>query len=149
MSETKQFELRTLLSVTTGRLLTKPKGDKDNGIGDLYAILGWMTNDSPMTHQLPRFGDECKPWLLRWFPELEALTPDVIAFCDALADADTDRIDLLKKINRFVFDLGERIGRHEFAVPRIPQDDHEVKDPIAELIQMRGTDEGIVSIVAE
>lgn len=60
--ETKRFTLGAVLSVTTHRLLTD--------IGDLYGILGWMTDDAPMTHQLPRFNAECEPWLLRWFPQL-------------------------------------------------------------------------------
>lgn len=67
---TKPFEVRVLLTCTTGRLLTKRKGERDNGIGDLYELLGWMTDDSPMTHQLGRFSRECAPYLLRWFPEL-------------------------------------------------------------------------------
>lgn len=33
MSETKKFPARVLLTVTTGRLLTKGKGAHDNGIG--------------------------------------------------------------------------------------------------------------------
>ena len=53
-TETRQFPLRTILTVTTGRLLTKAKGPRDNGIGDLYEILGYMTGDNGvMTHQLP------------------------------------------------------------------------------------------------
>lgn len=68
---TKKFPLRDVLTVTTGRLLTKGKGKDDNGIGDLYKILGHMTgDDGVMTHQLGRFSEECKPWLLKWFPEL-------------------------------------------------------------------------------
>lgn len=68
--KTKTFPLRVLLTVTTGRLLTEPKAHRDNGIGDLYEILGWMTSDSPFTHQLGHFGEECKSWLLKWFPEI-------------------------------------------------------------------------------
>lgn len=68
---TKTFPLGVVLTVTTGRLLTKSKSQNDNGIGDLYDILGHMTGDSPFTHQLGRFAAECKPWLYRWFPEIE------------------------------------------------------------------------------
>lgn len=71
--ESRTFSLRVLLTVTTGRLLTKGNGERGNGIGDLYGILGWMTGEAPFTHQLPRFGEECRPWLLRWFPELDAV----------------------------------------------------------------------------
>lgn len=34
MSETKRFKLQTILTVTTGRLLTDRKSETDNGIGD-------------------------------------------------------------------------------------------------------------------
>ena len=76
--ETKQFDLRVLLTVTTGRLLTKSLEPGDNGISALYDLLGWMTNDQPFTHKLPRFADECNPWLLRWFPELAQVETDTL-----------------------------------------------------------------------
>jgi hypothetical protein len=67
---TKTFSLRTVLTVTTGRLLTEPKGPNDNGIGDLYELLNWITGDNLFTHQLPRAGETAKPYLLKCFPEL-------------------------------------------------------------------------------
>lgn len=71
MSETtKTFPLRVVLTVTTGRLLTEGKGPRDNGIGDLYEILNWITGDSLYTHQLPRAGKACRPWLLKCFPRV-------------------------------------------------------------------------------
>lgn len=70
--KTKSFPLRTVLTVTTGRLLTKPTSD-GNGIGDLYEILGWMTGEPPFTYQLGRFSEECRPALLESFPELRCV----------------------------------------------------------------------------
>ena len=49
---TKTFDLGTVLTVTTGRLLTD--------IGNLYEILNFMTGDDLMTHQLPRATEACK-----------------------------------------------------------------------------------------
>lgn len=66
----KQFSLRDVLTVTTGRLLTQPKGERDNGIGNLYELLNWITSDNLYTHQLPRAEDACRPWLIKCFPEL-------------------------------------------------------------------------------
>ncbi len=139
--ETKTFPLNTILTVTTGRLLTTPK-DGGNGIGDLYEILGWMTNDSPMTHQLPRFANECKPWLLKWFPELES------------AASMLDRLDELLKIvpsSAIPKWLAEvRAADHrlnaEYAIPRIPADKHESKDAITELVEMVGDKKKIVAL---
>lgn len=133
--ETKAFALRTLLTVTTGRLLTKGKGHGSNGIGDLYQLLGWMTNDSPYTHQLGRFAVECKPWLYRWFPELlfgESSLEKLDEFLSFTADkseaiqAWLDELPLLQPALKETYD-----------VPRIPQDDHERKDPLGELAAMR------------
>lgn len=68
--QTKTFSLRTVLTVSTGRLLTVPKGPDNNGIGDLYEILNWITTDNLFTHQLPRAERAARPWLLKCFPEL-------------------------------------------------------------------------------
>jgi hypothetical protein len=70
MTETKTFPLRVVLTVTTGRLLTEPRGPQDNGISDLYAILNWITGDNLYTHQLPRASETAKPYLLKCFPQL-------------------------------------------------------------------------------
>jgi hypothetical protein len=148
MSETKRFPLRVLLSVTTRLLLTAPKGDHDNGIGDMYELLGWMTGDTPFTHQLPRFAEECSPWLRRWFPEL--FTVSVRELNEEL-DA-TDRLPLASRdaaragvIENWLAALVPKLGA-DFDVPRIPADDHIRKDPIDEMVEMRGTDEGIVVV---
>lgn len=76
-----EFDVGTILTVTTKRLLTKPKGESDNGINDLYRLLSHMTGDEVFTHTLGRFSDECKPVLLEMFPELGLV--------------DLDRLDLL------------------------------------------------------
>ncbi len=140
---TRSFPLRVLLTVTTGRLLTKSKGDRNNGIGDLYELLGYMTDDSPMTHQLGRFAEECKPWLLRWFPELVDYSRIVEEFFVTFADAPKDKRPFL--IEGMILGL----GKQDYDVPKIPAADHESKDPYDELVAMRGTDEGIVVIKTE
>lgn len=140
--ETNRFHVRVLLTVTTGRLLTKANGPRDNGIGSLYKLLGWMTNDVPMTHQLPRFADECKPWLLRWFPEL---TIDECAL-DSL-DSTIAKYGQKEGVEGWLKAMlsGGNIKEH-YDVPRIPADDHEKKEPWDELVAMRGTDEGVIVV---
>jgi len=140
----KSFTLRTILSVTTGRLLTKSKGPTDNGIEDMYQLLGHMTGDSPFTHQLGRFADECKPWLFRWFPELK------------MANAALPKLDEWIKIDKTgTKEEGVKMWLAElkllapnikdtYQIGRIPMDDHDKKHPYDELVIMRGTDEGIV-----
>lgn len=139
MSDTKKFSARVLLTVTTGRLLTKGKGDRDNGIGDLYELLGWMTDDSPFTHQLGRFLEECKPHLLRMFPELEkAESGEVLALLDAkIADSKKQDGDISAAIESWLAETVERCGiAAEYDIPRIPADCHEQKGPISELLEM-------------
>ena len=145
MGETKRFDLRTILTVTTGRLLTKTEGPTDNGIGKIYEILGWMTDDSPFTHQLGRFGDECRPWLLRWFPDL--------APCSAMTESLDRRIKAdqtggQEGIRMWLAELKMMFPavRDEYDVPRIPVDDHERKNPIDELVAMCGTNEGVIVV---
>lgn len=85
---TKAFDIGTVLSITTGRLLTKPTNEHTgNGIGHLYEILGHMTNDVPFTHSLGRFSDACKPVLLETFPELSGV--DLTMLADTLEGAET------------------------------------------------------------
>lgn len=139
---TKRFLLRDLLTVTTGRLLTKPNGPNDNGIDALYVLLNWLTSDNLSTHQLPRASRECRPWLLRWFPELSQ------ARCEDLDLAmSVPGVSPSDSIERWVLDLQTIAGlKAEYDVPKIPADDHERKDAFDELVQMRGTDGGIVIV---
>ncbi len=146
MSQTKTFPVGTILTVTTGRLLTKSKGPRDNGIGNLYELLAWMTNDSPFTHQLGRFAEECKPWIYRWFPEI------------VIADAALDKLDDWIAKSPTCPDQGIKAWIAElrmtepklllaYEVPKIPMDDHETKNAFDELVEMRGgSRDGIVVI---
>jgi hypothetical protein len=146
---TKVFPLRTILTVTTGRLLTQPKGEDDNGIGDLYEILGWMTNDSPYTHQLGRFAEESKPWLFRWFPELgtaSACLDKLDGWLSKMRDKSSEGAEQALAFWFTEIKMLEPRLKDEYEVPKIPADDHEQKEPYAELVSVRGTDEGIVVV---
>ena len=140
----RNFSLRTVLTVTTGRLLTNPRNGQ-NGIEDLYDILGFMTDDSPTTHQLGRFAEECKPWLLRWYPELIACGVEgSLQSLDGWIERDKSNGD--EGIRMWLTELKMLFQnlRDEYEITKIPRDDHEVKDPYDELVAMLGTDEGII-----
>lgn len=64
---TKDFHIGDILTVTTG-IFCAP-----TGVGAIYNILGWMTGDDLMTHQLPRAGRECEADLKRQHPDLAAI----------------------------------------------------------------------------
>ncbi len=70
--DARDFDLGDVISITAG-VLVSPRH-----IGGVYDILGFMTGDALMTHQLPRAADACRPELLRQHPELAAIeTPDL------------------------------------------------------------------------
>ena len=107
--ENKKFDLATVLSVTTERLLTD--------IGNVYEILDYMTGDSLFTHQLPRANDECKPVLLRQHPQLSTI--------------DESNINT-GNWKKFLDEQIEKFG-NEFEVIPVGLFEHKHIDPIEEL----------------
>lgn len=78
-TETREFDLADILSVTTGILLSHRHVD------GVYEILSHMTGQNLFTHQLPAAADRCKPVLLEQHPQLAAITvPDTSGDVDAL-----------------------------------------------------------------
>lgn len=69
MSETREFHLGDILTITTGRLVSP------RHIDGVYDILNFMTGDSLFTHQLPRGMEECQGPLLAQHPDLAAIVP--------------------------------------------------------------------------
>lgn len=60
------FDLGTVLSITSGKLLTS--------IDNVYKILNFMTGDSLYTHQLPRAGRQCEGPIKALYPKLVTLS---------------------------------------------------------------------------
>lgn len=123
----KEFALCDILTITTGRLLTKPKGEGDNGIKLLYDILGHMTGEQPFTHSLGRFAEECKPYLLKTFPELSNVN---IPELDK-GEPSYEWINLW--LERCVKEWGMK---PTYMIGQIPKASHESKNPISELSDM-------------
>lgn len=67
MTSTKTFHIGDILSVTTGKLISP------RHIGGVYDILGWMSGEDLMTHQLSRVSRECEGPLREQFPDLAAI----------------------------------------------------------------------------
>ena len=117
----KTFPLKQVLSVVGDRLLCDVDG--------IYEILNFLTQDNLFTHQLPRACQECRPWLLRWFPEFTT-------YDDSSVTPNNWR--------GFLDEQVEKYGPSRDIEP-IPRDDHETKDPILEAWEMKGADR-VVSI---
>lgn len=117
--EVHAFHLGDILSVTTGLFFGT------NGLDGISELLAHMTGESPLTHQLPRFGDECGPALKAQLPFLAAITcpdeddgePAIRAWLDAL------------------------IAEHGEMHPVTPLEPgaHQRRNPLAELAEKLGT----------
>lgn len=110
---TKQFHLGDILSITTGKLLSKTHMD------GIYRIAQHLAGEPVWTHQLGRVMQESKPHLLRQFPALAAIdatgvTPD----------------------NHAAW-LAQRVAEHGewFDVAPMPPDAHQSIDPMSELAE--------------
>ena len=119
MTETKQFHIGDILSITTGRLVSP------DHIGGVYNILNWMTGDSLFTHQLPRASDECAPTLREAFPDLAAIEPP--------------EFDGKESVERWLAETVAQYGEYR-EVPRVDLADHARIDPLLELQHMVGAD---------
>lgn len=111
--QTKEFPTADVMSSVTGRLM----GD----IAGVYEVLGWMTDESLMTHQLPRVGREAKAAML-------AFRPDVATAYEEAQHVNPDNWrDWLKVWT-------DRYGE-KMAVPKMTAEQHERIDPVSELVE--------------
>lgn len=116
MTETRDFHLGDILSITTGKLLSPRR------IEGVYDILNWMTDSDLFTHQLPRAAEAARPALLSAFPDLDGLDTSAI-------NEHTYRDWLVEAIERF--------GEYR-PVPKCPDGTYQRRGPIEELSEMSG-----------
>ena len=115
----KEFHISDVLSITTGALLSS------RHIEGVYDILNHMTADSLFTHQLPRASEQCKPYLLKQFPELADI------------EVPTDFNGERERVEVWVMDMAEIYGE-DFNVMTIAEHggSYQPKEPITELAEM-------------
>ena len=121
-SATRNFHIGDILSITTGRLVSP------SHMQGVYAILNYMTDDDLFTHQLPRAGEECKPYLLAQHPQLATVNAEEVT-------RDNWREWLKEQIARFGYHL---------PVAPLPAGIHKHRDPLMEAVDMMGTDQVMV-----
>jgi hypothetical protein len=117
MTETKSFHIGTILSITDGKLVSP---DHVRGI---YEILGWMTGESLMTHQLPRVSREMEGQLRADFPDLAAITVPSGLRSEAA-------------VLEYLASLEPQYGTHR-EVRKADRENHTQIDPIAEIKMIR------------
>ena len=138
--QTKQFHLGDVLSIATNRLVSP------RHIDGVYDILNFMTGDNLFTHQLPRASDECKPYLVEQFPHLATAEMDsAIAELDDVLKVKSGKAEAKKIVADWLAKQVSKYGEM-FAVKPIPTDAHEVKNPIAEAVEMMGGPEKVIVV---
>lgn len=127
------FDIRTILTSTTSRLVTKSESKNDNGIGALYEFLEYMTGESPYTHSLGRFAEECNPYILQKYPEIEKASSEcsLETLDNFISTEDDVQIAIDKWINYLCFFYDLRI---KYPIMKI--EDHKSITPILELQNM-------------
>lgn len=126
METLRQFHLGDILSITTGRLVSLRHMD------GVYDILDYMTGDSLYTHQLPRAGDECKPYLLEQYPFLNEITGEEVT---------------PQNYKEWLETQVQKYGEQHKVRP-IHFEDHEIIDPVDELQRMGVGEEKIIVVNA-
>lgn len=66
----KNFDLGTILTVTTGRLFVE--------IEKVYDILNYLSNDNIYAHQIPRVRKVAQSYILERYPQLEGVGKAVV-----------------------------------------------------------------------
>lgn len=124
----KQFSLGDVLTVATGRLLTR------KGVSGMYEILNFMTGDDLYTHQIPRALEECGPHMRRQHPQIASIeVPEALEGQEEVWSW---------------LDSQEAVHGDIFCVTPIPTEDHAHIDPLSELAQMAG-DKPIVVVAPD
>jgi hypothetical protein len=118
-----KFRIGTILSITHGRLLTS--------VDELYKILNYMVDDNLYTHQLPRAGRFCEPFIKAQYPELE----EKWIYNDEI-NTENWR-EYVKK--------AEEIFGKELEIEKTPAGVWSYKDPIEEACEMVGK-EKVISV---
>ena len=113
----KKFHLGDILSITTGKLVTK-----DGKMDGIYKILSFMTDSSIKTHQIPRAIKTCQPYLLKQHTQLESV--------------DASRVSK-KNGNEWLQKQIEKFGEY-LEVKPLPANAYEIRNPILELAEMMG-----------
>ena len=72
MDNVRKFPLSTVLTLTTGHMLTAKKSASDNGFGDMSDLMKHMTGERPFTWGLGACAEICKPHIFHWHPELDS-----------------------------------------------------------------------------
>ncbi len=137
----KQFHIGDVISIATDRLMSP------RHMQGVYDILNFMTDDDLCTHQIPRFMRECRPQIIKQFPQFSEI--NFSKAIEALDEALTDKKasgDLEETVQEWLLkilsgDFGIKglpltgQSKDMLTVRRLPFHDHERIDPESELLE--------------
>jgi len=126
--QVKDFHIGYVLTVIHNSLL------HPDGLGGLYEILDFMSGDEISTHQIPRTLRECRPYLIRQFPQLA--TPEMDIAIEELREMLTfEEEDVEKLMTGW---LAKQVAKHGqmLSVRPIPIQAHKVMNPARELLEL-------------
>lgn len=131
MIKSEQFHISAVIGAATGILC--------DDINDIKRLLSFMVGESVFTHSLPRVGRECKPYLYDQFPWLTGLDMD-----KARQENGHDKEAWLSWVDT----VGQKWvnGSDNVVVQSIPQDDHDVINPVEELKSLGFNSDQIIEI---
>jgi len=110
-----KFHINQLITVATGIFCCTK-------FSDVSEILMFMTQDKSLTtHQIPRFLDECEPYIKEQHPFLREYTSEMLKKNPKL-------LELLEE-------AAKKHGEYHTVIP-IHQEDHETIGPYQELLDM-------------
>lgn len=117
MSENNErnFDLGTVLTITSGRLFT----DMDN----VYDILNYLSNDEIYTHQIPRVMKAAQSHVLGRYPQLDGVGKEVV-------------INNEQDVKTFIHEQKEIYG-DSFGLSPMSEEMCQHIDPIEEAINMQ------------
>lgn len=124
MTELRKFHIGDIISITDGHLVSP------RHITGVYDILGWMTGENLMTHQLPRALNTCKEPLYEQHPDIASIVvPDF-----------TEVQNRIATILEWLQEQVDQYGETRMVAPLNPKDQVQV-DPLEELFKMVMPDE--------
>lgn len=133
MTDTKRVHILDILAILSHRNIGL------EGIQGTALFLKWMVSDEIYDFQIPRVSRECAPYLRDQFPELARIEVPKFSASHSLP-REQYCAEILAQIVEWLENyLIDTLKLSEYyLVERIPQDDHDLRDPHEEFKQLFG-----------
>ena len=129
-----RYPVDVVLSLSTGRLVTREESDGSNGFQHVHELITHMLGYDVWTHQLPRVAPQCEEEIRKQFPELSMVNTGPL---DLLVERHQGNQEKIREsINQWVAREIDRCGlQADYEVAPIANPP-EPRNPLAELSEM-------------